>query len=528
MTVDRLPELLARWQDDELDAGEYEEFVELLGAPRARAEFAQELMDVETIRGALAEIRAAQAVDEVRSAETVDEAGPLHSPKAQPRPVRILRLRASRRSFGVPLAVAAGLAAAATVVIAVLLDSPQRRPAEHGRVAEGPRSSGASIDENAAPEPLLAEPRVGEGRGPEVAARDEAPEDRPSVAVPQAEDAPAPVSVPVTPLPATNVARSPEPKEDASSGAIHVAYLDEIEGRVEISAGGDAWRPAKRGAALASGGRIRTRLARARVVFESGTLLLVNRFTTLTVVSREKAPLVDIAGGEVFVAIAPDDAGFCVATPHGRAVDLGTRFGVDADVKRTVVVVTEGSVSASTDAGTAELTAGQEVALVGKGARPGTVRPARDLERRLAWTKTMSPALSAAPAPPVPEGPAVVSFTLIDADTDRPVRQFDPLSDGAVVDLARLRAKRISIRANTVPREVGSVRFELDGDRAFNVESIAPYTLNTDTDGNCEPWKSPLGLHALTAVPYSQAKGRGKAGKPLTIRFRIIDGRKVR
>jgi hypothetical protein len=251
----------------------------------------------------------------------------------------------------------------------------------------------------------------------------------------------------------------------------------------------------------------------------------MNRFTTLSVDVRDKTPLVDVAGGEVFVEITPEDVGLCVATPHGRAVDLGTRFGVDADAKRTVVVVTEGSVSASTDAGSADLEAGQEVSLTGRNARPGAVRPARDLERRLAWAKAMSPA---EPEPPAPGGPAVVSFTLIDADTDRPVRQFDPLADGTVVDLARLRTRNISVRANTVPRELGSVRFELDGNRKFNVESIPPYTLNTDTDGNCEPWKSPLGPHVLTAVPYSQAKGRGEAGRPLTIRFRIIDGRKVR
>jgi hypothetical protein len=114
----------------------------------------------------------------------------------------------------------------------------------------------------------------------------------------------------------------------------------------------------------------------------------------------------------------------------------------------------------------------------------------------------------------------------MDADTDRPIRGFDPLVDGAVVDLARLGARNISVRADTVPARLGSVRFELDGDPDFNVESIIPYTLSTDTDGDCQPWKAPLGAHTLTAIPYALPRGRGEAGTPLAIRFRVIDSRK--
>jgi hypothetical protein len=329
---------------------------------------------------------------------------------------------------------------------------------------------------------------------------------------------------PVIPAPRAVVAAEAPPGEDASPGPTHLAYLDRTEGDVEFSPHGGAWLPARAGSPVTPGCRLRTRLARARVVFRSGTVLLMNRFTTLSVAAREKAPLVDMAGGEVFVEIVPRDAGLCVATPHGRAVDLGTRFGVDADAKRTVVVVAEGSVSASTDAGSADLGAGQEVSLTGRTARPGAVRPARDLERRLAWTRAMSPPVPAAAA----KGPAVVSFTLMDTDTDLPIRGFDPLAEGAVVDLARLRARNITVRANTVPAKLGSVRFELDGDPRFNVESVFPYTLSTDVDGNCKPWQAPLGDHVLTAVPYPLPKGKGEAGAPLTIRFRIVDGRKGR
>ncbi len=495
--MERLPELLARWQDDALDADEYEEFVRILGEPDARAELAQELLDLNTIREAFAEIRAEKAVDEVRAeeeacaadtvnsadavavdaapvdegpaGETVDEAKSGRHRKRLRRPFRILRLR-GRSSPGTALAVAAGLAAAATVVIAVLLDSPPRREDERDRVAETSH---------------------------------------------------VPVRQPVTPAPPNYEAPAPAPE-------VRIARLDKAEGAVEIATRGGAWRPATPGAPLASGSRIRTRSSRARVVFESGTVLLMNRFTTLAMARGDAAPLVDMSGGEVFVEIAARDTGFCVATPHGRAVDLGTRFGVGADRDRTVIFVTEGLVTASTDAGSADIGAGEEVALTGLGALPGTVRPARDLGSRLAWTKAFSPARPEPPAPPGPDGPAVVSFTLMNTDTDRPIRGFAPLVDGAVVDLARVGARYISVRADTVPARLGSVRFELDGDPEFNVESIIPYTLSTDTDGDCEPWKTPLGSHVLTAVPYLLSRGRGEAGTPLTIRFRVIDSRKRR
>jgi len=54
---------------------------------------------------------------------------------------------------------------------------------------------------------------------------------------------------------------------------------------------------------------------------------------------------------------------------------------------------------------------------------------------------------------------AVTSFTLINADTDKPIGQFELLKDGAVLDLAKLPTKNLNIRANTLPAKVGSVQF---------------------------------------------------------------------
>ena len=69
----------------------------------------------------------------------------------------------------------------------------------------------------------------------------------------------------------------------------------------------------------------------------------------------------------------------------------------------------------------------------------------------------------------------VTSLTLIDAVTGEPVAGFDPIPDGATLNLSTLPTRRLNIRANTSPSRVGSVRFTLDG-RSI-LENNAPYAL---------------------------------------------------
>src|SRR5215217_9499882 len=75
---------------------------------------------------------------------------------------------------------------------------------------------------------------------------------------------------------------------------------------------------------------------------------------------------------------------------------------------------------------------------------------------------------------------AVQSFTLIDADTDRPIATFSPLTGGATIDLATLPTRHLNIRANTDPATIGSVKFGYDGNASANVENVAPYALGGD------------------------------------------------
>jgi len=134
---------------------------------------------------------------------------------------------------------------------------------------------------------------------------------------------------------------------------------------------------------------------------------------------------------------------------------------------------------------------------------------------------------SATPPPRAPKSTAtpagtVTGFTLINADTNQPVAGFDPIAHGAKINLAKLPTRKLNIRANTKPAEVGSIRFVLAG-RGGRVEGDAPYSMAGDDKGNYKPWTPRPGAYRLTAKPYSQANARGKAGKSLTITFWIID-----
>ncbi len=123
-----------------------------------------------------------------------------------------------------------------------------------------------------------------------------------------------------------------------------------------------------------------------------------------------------------------------------------------------------------------------------------------------------------------PSGPAVTSFTLINADTDQPVAGHNPMAGGAVIDLVALPTRNLNIRANTSPSTVGSVRFGYDGNPNYRLENAAPYAMAGDTSGNYFAWTPSIGSHSVTATPYTLSKGGGTAGTPLTLAFTVVDG----
>ncbi|MFD1145291.1 cadherin repeat domain-containing protein, partial [Larkinella insperata] len=141
-------------------------------------------------------------------------------------------------------------------------------------------------------------------------------------------------------------------------------------------------------------------------------------------------------------------------------------------------------------------------------------------------TDSGSPALAAQetitvtvnPAPVV--GQAVVSFSLMNADSDQEIRVLQP---GDQINLASLPTKNLNIRANTNPVTVGSVRMVLSGRQSrTQTETGAPYALFGDSNGNYNTWVPALGSYSLTTTPYTGAGATGTAGTPLTVAFSVV------
>jgi hypothetical protein len=117
---------------------------------------------------------------------------------------------------------------------------------------------------------------------------------------------------------------------------------------------------------------------------------------------------------------------------------------------------------------------------------------------------------------------AVTRFVLVNAETDQPIAEFDPLKDGTVINLRKLPTRELNIRAVTSPEVTGSVRFALDGNESYRVEDTAPYALAGDHLGDYSAWTPAIGKHTLTATPYTEQGAAGEAGTPLRIVFEVV------
>ncbi|UJH67036.1 PKD domain-containing protein [Allomuricauda sp. SCSIO 65647] len=121
----------------------------------------------------------------------------------------------------------------------------------------------------------------------------------------------------------------------------------------------------------------------------------------------------------------------------------------------------------------------------------------------------------------LPPSDGVISFTMMDADTDG---EIFTLADGQVINVSQLPASgNVNIRANTVPSVVGSVFFQLSGTTSnTRNENGAPYALFGDSGGDYFPSNLPEGNYSLTATAYNGPnQSGGMLGQPLTINFSI-------
>ena len=117
---------------------------------------------------------------------------------------------------------------------------------------------------------------------------------------------------------------------------------------------------------------------------------------------------------------------------------------------------------------------------------------------------------------------SVSSLTLINADTDRPINGFDPIPNGATLDLNKLPTRNLNVRANA--GGAGSVRFALDGNKNYRTENNAPFALAGNSGSNYFEWTPSAGKHTLTVTAYARANAQGAAGKAKTVTFSVVNG----
>jgi hypothetical protein len=119
-------------------------------------------------------------------------------------------------------------------------------------------------------------------------------------------------------------------------------------------------------------------------------------------------------------------------------------------------------------------------------------------------------------------GPATGdTFTFINAETEQDITT---VTNGALLIQNALGTKKISVRANPQDPQVKSVSFLLKGakDHIF-IDNKPPFALFGD-DGKGNYYYGnylPVGDYSLWVTPYSEAQGKGKAGKTFKAAFRI-------
>jgi hypothetical protein len=117
-------------------------------------------------------------------------------------------------------------------------------------------------------------------------------------------------------------------------------------------------------------------------------------------------------------------------------------------------------------------------------------------------------------------GQSVVSYTLVNAQTDQDIRD---LADGETIDLATLGTTQINVRINTNPAKVGSLVVALNTNQKYRVDENPPYTMANTSGTDYLAWAYKNGQNIIKATPFSAANGTGTAGTPLTITIYVVN-----
>ena len=89
------------------------------------------------------------------------------------------------------------------------------------------------------------------------------------------------------------------------------------------------------------------------------------------------------------------------------------------------------------------------------------------------------------------------------------------LNNGGTINLYGMSPSDFKIRADT-SGSVRSVRFDRDGKTSYKMDNRKPFVLGARKI-------SKLGLHTVTATPFSERRGAGDEGTSLTVNFTVIN-----
>jgi hypothetical protein len=111
---------------------------------------------------------------------------------------------------------------------------------------------------------------------------------------------------------------------------------------------------------------------------------------------------------------------------------------------------------------------------------------------------------------------AIESFDVVDTHGNVLMQ----LTDGARINIRHPDYRNINMRANTYPYAVNNVKFYLNN-KLHRIETVVPYALAGDINGEFYSWNPKPGKYTLRAVPAVKPGSTEFVGQPLEIHFTI-------
>lgn len=153
----------------------------------------------------------------------------------------------------------------------------------------------------------------------------------------------------------------------------------------------------------------------------------------------------------------------------------------------------------------------------GSGALGGAAQASITVVNTAAVGQTPPTTTTPPPASTTPTAFAVSKLVLINASTQKEVRQ---LTNGDTINLA-VDGSSLNIRAD-VTGTVGSVTFVLDG-AVVRTENGAPFAFAADDSGKYRKWTPTLGAHKIQALSYQSDNRVGTVGGAVEVTVNVIN-----